>query len=430
MRTFQRKQGGCVIKLSWRKGTHAVTIKTFVAEIVSDVIGIRNRFKIGLMTTETFSWYVGISCTVTIDTVDRGMRAFQRKQGGCVIKLRGRKSTHAVTIRTFMAEIVGDVIGIRNRFKIGLMTTETFSWYVGISCTVTIDTVDRGMRAFQRKQGGCVVKLCGRKSTHAVTIRTFMAEIVGDVIGISYRFKISLMTAVTFSRNIDISCGMTIDTICSCMSTFQWEQSGCMIKLGRRKGIHAVAVQTLVTEIVGDMIGIGHGFKIGLVTTVAFGWNVGISCTVAIDTICYCMRTFQREQGGCVIKLRWRKGIHAVAVRTFVIEIVGDVIGFRNRFKISLMTAVTFSGYICISYTVTVDTVGGCMSTFQRKQGGCMVKLSGRKSTHAVTVRTLVAEIVGDVIGVRNRFEIRLMTAVTFCWNIGIAYGMTIDTIN
>ncbi len=58
-----------------------------------------------------------------------------------------------------------------------------------------------------------------------------------------------------------------------------------------------------------------------------------------------------------------------------------------------------------------------------------MVKLSGRKDIHTVTVLTLVAEIIGNMIGIRNGFKIRLMTAVTFSGNIGISCTMTINTI-
>ncbi len=105
-----------------------------------------------------------------------------------------------------------------------------------------------------------------------------MTEIIDDVIGIRYRFKIRLMTAIAFGRNIGISSRMTVDTVDSGMRAFQWEQCGCMIKLGWGKCAHTVAIQTFVTEIIGDVIGVRNGFKVRLMAAETFSRNVGISC--------------------------------------------------------------------------------------------------------------------------------------------------------
>jgi len=88
---------------------------------------------------------------------------------------------------------------------------------------------------------------------------------------------------------------MARDAINGKMGAFKREVSLVMIEVGRLPGIGVVAGRAGVTEIIGNVVGVGRAVEIGLVTRKTLHRGTRVATSMAIDTKGRGVRPGQRE---------------------------------------------------------------------------------------------------------------------------------------
>ncbi len=276
----------------------------------------------------------------------------------------------------------------------------------GIPLAAVSSAIDGEVSAVMIK-GGAVPTGCG------MTFLTSGRKSGGRMIGIGCIIIIGSMTGDTLLGSITIAIAVAGGTLLLLMGTGQRETGIGMIKGSRFPGICRMARGTIVTEIIGLVIGIRDRIVIRAVTTPAVRRRIVIAIAVTGHAIQRGMGAGQREIGIGMIKSRRFPGGCRVTRGTIVAEIIGLVVGIADRVIIRTMAAPAIRGRIVIAIAMAIHAVYGGMSSRQRETGISVIKIDRLPGVCAVAGGTIMAEIICLMIGIADRVKLGLMASET-----------------
>jgi len=184
------------------------------------------------------------------------------------------------------------MIGIRGIVILLLMAGITVCRCAAIAVGMTGQTGQHRMSAGQRELSLIVIKSCRRPGRGTVAFRTIMAKTVRDMIRIGYRIIVLLVTGVAIRWRTRISIGVTGDALERQMGAGQRKLCLVVVECSRRPRGCGVTLGTIMVEIIGDVIRVGHGIIVLLVTGIAIGWSTGIAVSMTGNAL-------QRQMGAC-----------------------------------------------------------------------------------------------------------------------------------
>ena len=224
----------------------------------------------------------------------------------------------AVTGLALRRESGRQVIGIGGGVIIILVTGKALNRGAGIAVGMAIQAVQRHVRPGQRETGVVMIEDRRRPAGGAVAFGAILAKVVGHVIGVLHRHIIILMAGITFHRRIGITLLVTLNAVQRHVRSGQWEPGVVVIEQHIIPIAGVVALQTLVAEVVGHVIGVLHRVEIILMAGEAGGRRIGIALVVAFDAVQRHVRSGQREPGVVVIEQHVVPIAGVVAIQTLV----------------------------------------------------------------------------------------------------------------
>ena len=264
-----------------------MAIHTVLAEVIGGVIGIGGPGKVRLVTAETVGGGVHIPLIVAGNTVQGNMRPGEREVRIIMVEVRIIPISGVVTIQTIVAEVIGHVVGIVCIFKIDLMAAVAVVRGIGIALIVAVDTIDRDMRAGQRKIGQIMVEVGRLPGVFAVADRAFGGKTVGHMVRITGVVEVGLMAADAVTRQTGyLSPNVAGLAESGGMGSPQLEAAGLQVVKNRPLPAHLVMAGGAFGGETGlGVIGKFDPVVIDLMAGVTIVGGTGITVLVAPDTI-------------------------------------------------------------------------------------------------------------------------------------------------
>ena len=129
------------------------------------------------------------------------------------------------------------------------------------------------------------------------------------------------------------------------MRTGQRERRGRVIECGRLPTGRTMTLRTGMTELVGDMVGVGRAVEVGLMTGKTLTGRAGVlTVHMTLRTRDTHMRARQLEPGQAVIKARRLPARGCMALRATMTEVRRHMIGVGRAVEVGLMTGKTLTG--------------------------------------------------------------------------------------
>jgi len=272
----------------------------------------------------------------------------------------------------------GLVIGICGIIIIVLVAGKTFGRCTGIPARVTIDTIQERMGSGYGELSLAVIENSRVPAVGGMALGAIVAEIIGDVVGIVGAEIILLVTGPAIGRRSGITLGMAFHTIQGGMSSRKRELGLIVIERRRGPAGGGMAQGTILTEIVGGMIGIVHAVVIILVARPAVRRGAGeLPVHMASGTIDGQVLASQRKTSKVMIESRRTPSVLVMALRAVLRETGVDMAGIGDGVIIVLVTSDTFAGKIILAVGVAVDATEGGMNPHKFESAGLHV-IEGR----------------------------------------------------
>lgn len=200
MHAGQRELGLIMVEGGRRPAGSIVALRTVESKIVRHVIRIRNRVVICLVAGITVRWDVHITTGMAIHALQRHMRAGQWKLGLIMVEGRRRPGGGGVTFRTLKAEIIRRMIWFDGGSEVLLMAVVTSGGDGAVARRMAINTLNRYMRAGQRKVGEIMIESDRLPRSFIVTCHAIGRKRIRHMIGIGNGVVVVFVTAETFLR--------------------------------------------------------------------------------------------------------------------------------------------------------------------------------------------------------------------------------------
>ena len=175
------------------------------------------------------------------------------------------------------------------------------------------------------------------------------------------------MAGITIVGSIGIACAVAGLAFEIDMSAGDGKSGLVMIKFSRLPGSSSVALDAIVAEVGGLMIGIVGGSEISAVTRIAIGRCADITAAVATLAIQSTMRTGESKIGGIMVESRRLPGIEVVTGAAVMVEVPSRMVGLFGLRKSGVMTAIAIGGSSCIGIAVAILTLDRLVGTLESK---------------------------------------------------------------
>jgi CO dehydrogenase/acetyl-CoA synthase epsilon subunit len=336
-----------MIELRWHPCLIWMANYAIHTKITRNVICIRGRVEIRLMTPDTSIWrIIEIAVDMAFRAIvrDGHVRTRDRPDGG-MIKRRRHPRLIAMALNTIRRELRRYVVRIRSRVEIRLVTADA-----SVRSIIEI-AVDMAFRAIvcdgyvcaRNRPNGGMVK--GRRHPRLITmaLNTIRRELRRNVIWIRGRVETRLMTPDTsIWRIIEIAVDMAFRAIVRDGHVRARDgPNGGMVKGRRHPRLITMALNTIRWELRRNVIRICSSIEIRLVTADASIWSIiEIPVDMAFRAIVGDghVRARDRPNGG-MIKWRRRPCLICMALNTIRRELRCNVVRIRGRVEIRLMAA-------------------------------------------------------------------------------------------
>jgi len=308
-----------------------------VVEVVGHMVRVANAGVVAFVAGHAIRRCAGVPVRVAGNTVNGQVCTHERETGLVVIEI-GRLPGRGVVARgARVAEVVRDMIGIRCAVEVRLMTSIALHRSACVSGAVAINAQGRGMRAGESEAGLAVVECRRGPGVHPVADRAIMLEIIGHMVRVADTDVVAFVTCDAVRGCARVTVSMARNTIDREMRPLEREVCLVMIEVRGLPGIGVVTSVASMTEIVGDMVGIGRAIEIRLVTGEARQRRARVSTAVAIDAHGRRVSTCQHEACLIVIKCRRAPAVHAVTRHAVVIEVVGCMVRIVDAAVVALV---------------------------------------------------------------------------------------------
>jgi CO dehydrogenase/acetyl-CoA synthase epsilon subunit/predicted nucleic acid-binding Zn finger protein len=412
---------GCVVKWRRRPCLICVALNTIRWELRRHVIRIRSRVKIWLVTADaSIRSIIEAAVDMAFRAIVRNghVRACDGPNGGMIKRWR-RPGLICVALNTIRGKLRCNVVRIRGRIEVRLMATDAGVWSiveVPVDMALRAIVRDGHVRASDGPNGG-VVKRRRHPRLIGMALNTIRGELRRYVIRIGSRVEIRLMAADASIRSIiEVSVGMAFRAIicdgnvCSCN-----RPNGSMVKRGRCPCLIRMTDYAIRTKITRNVIRIRSCVEVRLVTADA---SVRSIIEVPVDMALRAIvrdgyvRARDRPNGG-MIKWRRRPCLIRVALNTIRWELRRYVIRICGRVEIRLVTTdASIRSIIEVAVDMAFRTIvrdgNVCACDWPN---GVMVKNGRHPRLIRVANYAIRTKITRNVIRIRGRVEIRLMTA-------------------
>jgi len=418
MRSRQWKWGIVVIECGGLPTICRVALRTLMGQLVGCMVRVCGRLVCGLVTIPALRRCPReLPINVTQRAAHGNVRACERERGEIVIVCCGCPGGSRMTLLTRVGKIASLVIRIRGRLIIALMTRPAIRRrIVEMPVRVTLPTGRANMCPGQRKLCLSMIKRRRLPGNGRVALQAGMAEVVGNVIGITDTCVSLFMAGVTLGGGslelpVDVTRGAIGTNVCSS----QWKSGGIVAERGRRPLVRRMTLLARVGELILRMIWILRAIVIGLVTRKTFrGRIVILPIHVALSATRGNVRSGQREiRRGMVETCRLPRH-RRVTGGAFVTVISCHVVRILGALIIRLMACVTLlRSARVLAIRVTRGAVYIDVGPGQRERRQIVIKLRRCPSGGRVTLLARMRQLQLDVIWVIRAIIVCLMAGPT-----------------
>lgn len=269
-----------------------------------------------------------------------------------------------------MIEVAGLMVRVVSLGEITGVAGEAKRRSLRISTAMAGLALEADVGAFERKSGERVIvamRVDRNPSGSAMATGTGVSQAVSHVIGIGRAGVRHLVAGVTIIGSIGIACAMAGLAFEINVGAGDRESGLVMIEFGRLPRRSSVALDAIVAEVGGFVIGVVGGGKISAVTRVAISRCADITAAVATLAIQSSMRTCEGKVGGIMVEICRLPGIEVVTSAAVMIEVPCRMVRLFGLRKCGVMTAITISGSSCIGIAVAILTLDRLVGTLESK---------------------------------------------------------------
>ena len=269
-----------------------------------------------------------------------------------------------------MIEVAGLMVRVVSLGEITGVAGEAKRRSLRISTAMAGLALEADVGAFERKSGERVIvamRVDRNPSGSAMATGTGVSQAVSHVIGIGRAGVRHLVAGVTIIGSIGIACAMAGLAFEINVGAGDRESGLVMIEFGRLPRRSSVALDAIVAEVGGFVIGVVGGGKISPVTGVAIGRCADITAAVATLAIQSTMRTGESKIGGIMVESRRLPGIEVVTGAAVMVEVPSRMVGLFGLRKSGVMTAIAIGGSSCIGIAVAILTLDRLVGTLESK---------------------------------------------------------------